>query len=362
MSIKQLARFFENHPSITIGVRKGSIVFGNRAAARRFPKLSKGSDASYFFPAEVLTQTEAFTTEITLEDAYFTLSGAPIGETWVYTLVEVHPPSKEKTGLIFRTTRTLRQNLSYMRLALDEGMEKDAALDAMHHAYHGLMRDLAHLDEFRLHQEEPLKAKFEWVELNRFCTELVYAANSALYSTGKSIVFSKQEQDITCMADPELLERALLNLLSNALGATEKGSCQLEILQKSKYVLFVIRDKGDGFSAAEVALSLEIDSVQDYTDPNQGIGLGLWFARQIAKAHGGSIVHTANEPKGTVAWLCIPERHSTKDDAEMNTATLQTAKRLPVAHWVLQELASVLPASSYACLVSQDGEGKGGDE
>jgi len=93
--------------------------------------------------------------------------------------------------------------------------------------------------------------------------------------------------------DPILLERALVILLENALLHGGSGEVTLEVGRAGQRAMASVRDTGPGIPHAAVARIFErfgrLDMAQD------GAGLGLPIARQIATQHGGTLtVEDAN--------------------------------------------------------------------
>jgi signal transduction histidine kinase len=98
-----------------------------------------------------------------------------------------------------------------------------------------------------------------------------------------------EPKTLTVKADPELLAQALLNLLRNAVRATE-GVAQPTVAlamtrEPTGNIRIEVRDNGPG---------IPLDRREDiflpfYTTHKGGSGVGLSFARQVALAHGGSI-------------------------------------------------------------------------
>ena len=106
-----------------------------------------------------------------------------------------------------------------------------------------------------------------------------------------------QPATLALSADPELMAQALLNLLRNAIRATAdvpepavtltmareaNGRCRIEV-----------RDNGPGIPEDR----REDIFLPFYTTHKGGSGVGLSFARQVALAHGGSIV-ALDAPEG----------------------------------------------------------------
>ncbi|MCL6625190.1 sensor histidine kinase [Alicyclobacillus shizuokensis] len=115
-----------------------------------------------------------------------------------------------------------------------------------------------------------------------------------------SIIMERPAYGCVVWADSHLLERAINNLLDNALRHTPSGG---EIFVKwhkepGKTILSV-RDTGPGFSGEE--LNHVFDPLyRGEASRNRatgGVGLGLTIARRIFRAHGGDLVAT-NHPEG----------------------------------------------------------------
>jgi signal transduction histidine kinase len=106
---------------------------------------------------------------------------------------------------------------------------------------------------------------------------------------------------------PDMLERALDNLLRNALRFNPTGQAiELRAERLGEQVRLSVRDHGPGVSPEHLARLGE----PFYRAPEQsapGHGLGLAIARRAAERHGGTL-ELANHPEGGfVASLVLPE-------------------------------------------------------
>jgi signal transduction histidine kinase len=110
---------------------------------------------------------------------------------------------------------------------------------------------------------------------------------------------------VVLFADRDMLRRALLNLVLNALdvmphggdlvitGCAGSGGFELEVA-----------DSGPGIPDHMRAKVFE----PFYTTKSEGTGLGLAIVHRIAEAHGGDVL-ASNCPEGGAAFtLCIPNR------------------------------------------------------
>ena len=113
--------------------------------------------------------------------------------------------------------------------------------------------------------------------------------------------------DVRVETDPKLLLRALLNLVINALHASEKGSrVRLRVrefhLGDSRMAAIVVEDRGTGLSR-EVRQRL---FTPFFTTKEEGTGLGLLSCRRILDDLGGRIGLFPRNWRGTRAVILLP--------------------------------------------------------
>jgi two-component system nitrogen regulation sensor histidine kinase NtrY len=105
--------------------------------------------------------------------------------------------------------------------------------------------------------------------------------------------------------DPEQVKRVLINLIDNAIEATNRrGTIVLETSRDraAGFVRIVVADDGPGIPAAE----REKLFLPYYSTKGRGSGLGLAIVRRIVAEHGGSIDVADNVPRGTRFTIELP--------------------------------------------------------
>jgi signal transduction histidine kinase len=112
------------------------------------------------------------------------------------------------------------------------------------------------------------------------------------------------DQPLVVRADEELLERALENVVRNAVEAASAGGGHVELAARrdAGRVLLRIDDDGPGFAADHPG---EIRPF--YTTRPGGLGLGLPLARKIVLLHGGELSLERLTPNGVRVSVCLPE-------------------------------------------------------
>lgn len=104
-------------------------------------------------------------------------------------------------------------------------------------------------------------------------------------------------------ADPRRLKQALLNLVSNALEATEReGSVEVAVSGAGSAVTLRVRDTGKGIKPEDLAKL----GTPFFTTREGGTGLGVVLARAVIRQHGGELGFESQLGRGTVATVRLP--------------------------------------------------------
>jgi len=110
--------------------------------------------------------------------------------------------------------------------------------------------------------------------------------------------------------DPEMLRKAITNLVTNALDAMRDGPRDAPVLHIAQgenlagtEVWVRVRDEGPGMEPAQAA---QIFS-PFYTTKDEGTGLGLALARKAIEGHGGRIELETSLGQGTEFVLILPK-------------------------------------------------------
>jgi len=117
-------------------------------------------------------------------------------------------------------------------------------------------------------------------------------------------------QNLTIEADRVLLQRALHNLLDNAVKFSSLGSqVNLRLQVNENSVVFEIQDHGSGIAPLDQPHVFE--SIRRNTDgsPKKEWGVGLSIVRSIAERHQGRVWLESQLGKGSTFYLEIPLQH-----------------------------------------------------
>lgn len=120
---------------------------------------------------------------------------------------------------------------------------------------------------------------------------------------------------LTLLADYDRLDQVLSNLVSNALRHTPAGgSIYLEAANAGDQVRLTIRDTGPGIPAEDLPYVFDRFWKGDRarTRDGSGSGLGLAIARQLVRAHNGSIDVASPPGSGAVFTIQVPRAELVK--------------------------------------------------
>ncbi len=112
------------------------------------------------------------------------------------------------------------------------------------------------------------------------------------------------EGDCTVEAFPVATRQVLLNLVRNAIEATDRKGSRVSVRMtgKPQEVEVVVADEGTGIDPAMIPNLFQFGAS---TKGEQGNGMGLWVVKKLLGRHGGTIEVESNVGKGTrftVVW------------------------------------------------------------
>src|SRR3954447_18432196 len=112
-------------------------------------------------------------------------------------------------------------------------------------------------------------------------------------------------------ADPDLFERAVGNLLDNALRFTaEQGSIRLAVSKHHRDFEVAVHDNGSGISAEHLPRVFDRFYRAESSRSSEGAGLGLALVKSIVELHGGSATIQSELNRGTTVLLRFPAEPS----------------------------------------------------
>ena len=133
------------------------------------------------------------------------------------------------------------------------------------------------------------------------------ASQAAPKAEAKGIVLTVEPADLTARFDPKWTTEALYNLVDNAVKYTPAGGGVT--LRAVGYELFCridVTDTGPGIPEAEQARIFQRFYRSPSAGETEGVGIGLYLARQIAAGQGGYLKVTSRPGEGSTFSLFLP--------------------------------------------------------
>jgi two-component system phosphate regulon sensor histidine kinase PhoR len=129
----------------------------------------------------------------------------------------------------------------------------------------------------------------------------------------KQTLSVEAREAVPFQADPDLLERALRNLVENAIKYTgEGGSIRVLVGSDEDEVVFTVQDTGMGIPEADLPRVFERFYRVDKSRSRElgGTGLGLAIVKHVAQLHGGSVSVQSRVGHGSSFRLRLPRTPS----------------------------------------------------
>ena len=120
-----------------------------------------------------------------------------------------------------------------------------------------------------------------------------------------NVVVSADDAPATILTDEGALTAILRNLMSNAIKYTDEGEVRLSVRTAPERVEIRVSDTGTGIPEGQVERVFE----EFYQVPGArrgGTGLGLPYARRLARLLGGELMLISEAGRGTTAVLSLP--------------------------------------------------------
>jgi two-component system sensor histidine kinase MprB len=205
--------------------------------------------------------------------------------------------------LVADASHELRTPLTSTRTNIDLLREGRLPADEAKRALDDAAGELAALttlvsDLVELARGEERKLRVEDVQLD----DLVGSAVERAKSRAPNATFVTSLSPTMVRADPVLLERAVLNLLDNAVKYSPPGA-PIEVSVREGEV--VVADHGPGVADEDVARIFDRFYRSAAARSKPGAGLGLAIVREAARAHGGDAT-VESSPRGASFRLTLP--------------------------------------------------------
>ena len=220
---------------------------------------------------------------------------------------------RAKTAFFSNVSHEFRTPLTLMLGPLEEeiaatGGAAGGRLEMVHRNGLRLLRLVNTLLDFSRIEAGRVQARFQPIDLGRYTTDLASNFRSACERAGLVL-------DVRCgtlpqpvYIDPDMWERIVLNLISNAFKYTLDGRIDVTVEAADDAVVTQVRDTGVGIPAAELPHIFDrfhrIEGQRGRT--MEGTGIGLALVSELVRLHGGAIQIDSNVGQGTTVSVRVP--------------------------------------------------------
>ena len=133
------------------------------------------------------------------------------------------------------------------------------------------------------------------------------AAQAAPRAEARGIALTVEPTDLSARFDPKWTTEALYNLVDNAVKYTPTGgSVTLRAVGYELFCRIDVTDTGPGIPEAEQAKIFQRFYRSPAVSGEEGVGIGLYLARQIAAGQGGYLKVTSRPGEGSTFSLFLP--------------------------------------------------------
>lgn len=176
---------------------------------------------------------------------------------------------------------------------------------AMHHMLRlvGNMSDAGGIGQVRM----------ELRDITAVVQEILDHTQPLCASAGFTLFFENHPAAVYTMLDYQRLERALLNLLSNAMKHTAPGGTIAVRLKRRSNTVYLTVENPDSHSGAVLTHGMTTRYLREpiLEDGENGLGLGLPMVQAIAAAHYGTLLVEQPKAGGFRATMSLPIRQNT---------------------------------------------------
>ena len=248
--------------------------------------------------------------------------------------------------------RELREPLAGIMISADHlspGNDRDPAdnirISRINQGLFQMLRLISNMsDAGRYAASTPVSMEVK--NLSALLDEIFSKAAALVEHTGIKLEYRGICDPVYSLANAELLERAVLNIISNALKFTpSQGSLQAQAFRRGNKLYLSILDNGCGLPEnARSNLFSRYTREPGLEDGRFGIGLGLVIIRSAAQQHGGTVLVDQPDGCGTRVTLTLAIRPGSADQVRSPILRVDYAGERDHS---LLELSDVLPSELY---------------
>ena len=128
--------------------------------------------------------------------------------------------------------------------------------------------------------------------------DIAAAAGSTVLLVGDGPVVGRWDHD--------RIQQVMQDLLSNAVKFGTGKPVEVRVTRRSEWLEITVRDGGPGIALADQSRIFDRFERRAPTESVAGLGLGLWIAKRVVEAHGGTIGVESQVGRGATFTIKLP--------------------------------------------------------
>lgn len=148
-------------------------------------------------------------------------------------------------------------------------------------------------------------------DIVKLIRDITFSVKRYIESKGIYLSFESAVQSRIIACDPDIIERIILNLISNAIKFTdESGTISVKIYEEEKNIVFSVSDTGAGIPEDKCNKIFDLfnQGEENTIRNNEGSGIGLYLVKAFVEAHNGEIKVISEKSVGTTFEIIMPIR------------------------------------------------------
>jgi signal transduction histidine kinase/chemotaxis response regulator CheB len=254
---------------------------------------------------------------------------------------------RAKTEFFSNVSHEFRTPLTLMLGPLEEVLRRPGEpiaamtteIELVHRNARRLLRLVGTLLDFSQAEAGRLRAAFVPTDLATLTADIASMFGSAAEAAGLKLVIDTPPLPGPVWVDPEMWEKIVSNLLSNALRFTWEGTVGVSLRAAERHAELTVRDSGVGIPDEDLPFVFKrFHRVRDARGrTHEGAGIGLALVDELVRRHRGRIRVTSRADSGTAFTVWVPmDRHPDPLDGGRTPApvgTVAAGMAQEAAHW-----------------------------
>ncbi len=262
----------------------------------------------------------------------------------------IHQTEDDDLQALALAAQQLRIPLSNVMLVTDKllsQLEDDTTqqqAQQLNHNLFQLLRIVSNMSDAD-NYKNPKRFPMETIDFTALTAEIMEKAQTVSQNAGISISYTAPSGPILGLANPEKMERAIYNLLSNALKFASAGSTiEAKLMKNCSRVSFIVTNQNPA-PVDDNSFWNRYRRQPSIEDNRYGLGLGMTLVSSIASAHGGTVLVDHPTPLETRVTMSVAIRKN--NSGTVYSPVMRIGDYAGGRDKGLLELSEILPADAY---------------